>query len=146
LKNLIILVVSIFCLAATECQKPETPAKPPPVVFDPTAPQFPVEIKHFYVMDFAAHPIADDEVYTSMIVNAQDLPSFDFYKDDIAYNCLKFEIISGHPFKIKYIGGARWIDCRNVGGYLPADHQKFYNFLSDLTEWAKHREPKEEKK
>jgi hypothetical protein len=132
MKSLIIAGVSIFLMAATSCS-----------LFNPKAPIFPEEIKNFYVLDVAEEPVAQDEDFKAAVINPEQLP--DFYNNDIQLACLKFEIVSKHPFKIKFLDVSIVTDCRAVGGYQPKDHQLFYNFLDDLTAWAKHREEKDKK-
>lgn len=110
-------------------------------MFDPISPKFPAEIKNFYVMDAALEPVSEDRDFTESIDNYTSLPTkLDFYKDDVQYACLKFEITSSHPFKLKYIGVTKWEDCHGVGGFKPKDHQLFFNHYDDLVSWSEHRD------
>lgn len=100
-------------------------------------PTFPEDLRNYYVIDISSAPVAEIPQFTELVVNPESLPSFDTYGVDVTVNCLHFDIISKHPFKIKYLGVVNYKACIGVGGLRPDDSVKFFNYVDDLVTWGK---------
>lgn len=105
-------------------------------------PQWPEEFNDYYVVDLVEKPLSQDKAFTKFVVNPDKMPEFYVYDYEIVFSCLKFEIVSRHPFKIKFLNVTNHLDCRGVGGFQPEDSVSFFNFIDDLFEWAKHEASK----
>lgn len=100
-------------------------------------PEFPEDLKNYYVMDISEAPVSSIPAFTKSVINPEMLPTFDTYGIDIMFSCLHFDIVSKHPFKLKYIGVVDFKACIGVGGLRPDDSVKFFNFVDDLISWGK---------
>lgn len=49
--------------------------------------------------------------------------------------CLKFEILSANPYKIKYLQEEPLEKCHLVGGYSPSDFKSLTNWIESVYEW-----------
>lgn len=91
-------------------------------------PEFP-DIKDHYVVD------VKDEVLpayiATAITNLQEIPA-----PVEVVRCLKFEIVSKVPYKIKFIAEVPVKECNGVGGYKPKDSVSLLNWIDDVTKWA----------
>lgn len=98
-------------------------------------PGFPGKVKNQYIVDIRDQILP--EALEIAIVNIDDIPPMP--KDKIA-RCLKFDIISQYPYKIKYVGQADLSICNGVTGFLPEDAISVYNWMDDVGHWAdKHK-------
>lgn len=93
-------------------------------------PAFP-DVKDHYVLDVAQAPLP--EYLVNIIENMEDIPRVK--SGDVA-NCLKFDIVSTNPYKIKFNSVVPLVECSGVGGYKPSDSLSIYNWMQDVLLWA----------
>lgn len=109
-------------------------------------PQFPESVKEHYVTDvhddaqLAAALDPDVQTVTfepmliSAIINIEEIPPA-----VETVRCLKFNIISANPYKIKFVDEVPVKDCNGVGGYKAKDSVSIYNWMQDVYLWAEQR-------
>lgn len=107
-------------------------------------PEFPSTVKNHYVTEVRSEsyqPEQNPEILvnpelTKTIINLEDIP---IMEQTEVVRCLKFEIVSKHPYKIKYISQVETKECNGVGGYKTEDSISIYNWMDDVAEWAEGR-------
>lgn len=97
-------------------------------------PGFPGKVKNQYTVDIRDQILP--EALEIAIVNIDDIPPM---PEDKIVRCLKFDIVSQFPYKIKYIGQAELSICNGVTGFLPEDAISVYNWMDDVGKWAEKR-------
>jgi len=115
MKIILILVASIFLSGCAVGSMPEFPG-----------------VKNHYVVEVRDEP--QDKKLLSSIVNADEVPEM-----QEVVRCLKFDIVSKIPYKIKFVSVEPIAACNMVGGYLPKDAQSIYNWAQDVSDWADKR-------
>lgn len=113
----ILLTVSIFLLIAACAIAP--------------FPKFPDSIQYHYVTEVRDEILPQE--LTQVIEDAEAIPTI---KRTQVARCLKFEIISKIPYKIKYLAEVPLAECNGVGGYKPADSKSLYNWMELAQAWA----------
>lgn len=56
-------------------------------------------------------------------------------RDGVA-NCLKYDIVTGHPYKIKFKEVVVLTECNNLNGFTDTDTQLILNYIDDLFTFA----------
>lgn len=97
-------------------------------------PAFPEKIIDHYLVEVRDEEIP--EVVMRAIENVEEVPPIQL--KEVA-RCLKFEVISRIPYKIKFISVVEMKECNGVGGYKPADFVSLINWISDVAAWAETR-------
>lgn len=90
-------------------------------------PQFP-QISTHYAVDIPGKTLP--KLLVESIENTSDLPSVK------EVSCLAFDIISKHPYKLRYNHIANLQECSGVGGYKPDDMVLFLNWVDDVMDIA----------
>lgn len=68
--------------------------------------------------------------------SADDIRKIEPMSDVEFARCLKFEIISTNPYKLKYIGQVDLDTCNGLSGYTSDDILKVTNWMDDVNLWA----------
>lgn len=110
-------------------------------------PQFPDKVKNQYTVDIRNQPMPME--LQRAIINQDEIPEFPEMTvmdlmiakepETLVMRCLKFEIVSQAPYKIKYISLVELMECNGVTGFKPGDAISVYNWMDDVYEWAKDR-------
>lgn len=95
-------------------------------------PKFPDTIKEHYMID--VHGEQKSPTLIQAIVNIEEIPP----TEDVV-RCIKFEIVSSNPYKIKFVAEVALKECNGVGGYKPEDSVSFFNWVQDIFAWAEKR-------
>lgn len=95
-------------------------------------PTFPDTIKEHYMVD--VHGEQKPPALIQAIVNLDEIPP----TEDVV-RCVKFEIVSSIPYKLKYVDVVALAECNGVGGYKPKDSVSFFNWMQDVVAWAEKR-------
>jgi hypothetical protein len=90
-------------------------------------PQFP-QISTHYVVDIPGKVLP--KLLVEAIVNPSDLPEVK------EVSCLAFDIVSKHPYQLKFNHIAGLQECNGVGGYKPDDMVLFLNWVDDVSDIA----------
>lgn len=90
-------------------------------------PQFPMISKH-YVVDIPG--IEMPKVLVESIVNADEVPTTQ------EVSCLSFDIVSKHPYQLKFNSIVSLKECNGIGGYKPDDMVLFLNWVDDVLDIA----------
>lgn len=90
-------------------------------------PQFP-QISTHYAMDIPGKEMP--QLLIEAVENKSDLP---VVKE---VSCLVFDIVSKHPYKLRYNHIANLQECNGVGGYKPDDMVLFLNWVDDVLDIA----------
>lgn len=95
-------------------------------------PSFPESIINHYIVD-----VRDEEIpaiVKDSIENPEEIPP-----THEVVRCIKFDIVSKIPYRIKFVSEVPMKECSAVGGYKPSDFVTLYNWVNDVYEWAKDR-------
>ena len=95
-------------------------------------PDFPESIKDHYMVEVRDEALPADVV--ASVINPEEIPAL-----TEVVRCIKFEIISKIPYKIKFKSIEPMKECNGVGGYKPKDSVSLINWISDVEEWASKR-------
>lgn len=97
-------------------------------------PVFPEKIKLHYVVE-----VRDEEVspiIQSAVINPEDIQPMQLKE---VVRCLKFDIVSYHPYKIKFQKQVLLKECNMIGGLKPDDNVSLLNWIDDVYIWAETR-------
>lgn len=103
-------------------------------------PEFPESVKFHYavqVKDNTPNVVLLPEELTTNVVNISEVPAM---AEGQVVRCMKFEIVSKYPYKIKFLSEIPIKECNLIGGYTVEDSQSIYSWMDDVAEWAdKHK-------
>lgn len=97
-------------------------------------PAFPDEIKEHYMTE-----VKDEEIPSFVISSIENLEDISPMELKQVVRCLKFEVVSKIPYKIKFISEVPMKECHAVGGFKPANFVSLSNWITDVAEWAETR-------
>lgn len=92
------------------------------------------EIKKHYMVDIRG--VAISHAAIEMIANPE---AVGVLADSQVVRCLEFDVMSWHPYKIKFNSEVDLTKCNLVGGYSPDDIKKILNWSDDVYVWANDR-------
>lgn len=122
MKTILTLVTSVgFVLLTNGCAIGSMPA-------------FPEKIVDHYLVE-----VRDEEIPESVVKAIENLDEIPAMSLKEVARCLKFEVISRIPYKIKFVSEVQMKDCNGVGGYKPSDFVSLINWISDVAAWAETR-------
>lgn len=90
-------------------------------------PQFP-EIKKHYAVLMPGKKLP--ELFIKSVVNPQEVPT------PVEVECAEYDIVSKHPYQLKFVRIAPTGECSGVGGYKPDDMVLFLNWVDDVMDIA----------
>lgn len=92
------------------------------------------KIKYHYALEVRneAPDLESDAKFMRIVTNAETITPM---APNQVVRCLKFEVVSMYPYKIKYIKEPTpLLECDLVGGYQPKDLNKLLNWVGDVVE------------
>lgn len=95
-------------------------------------PAFPEQIVNHYMVEVRDEPMP--EYVVKAVENVEEIPPM-----HEVVRCIKFDIISKIPYKLKFVSEVPLKDCNGVGGYKPDDSMSLYNWMQDVQKWAEKR-------
>lgn len=120
----IILILSLFLMGCAAGQMPE----------------FPKTIKNHWLTEVRDPSLSPEEsTYMALEPVREAIVNYDsitVMAEGQVVRCLKFEIVSSIPYKIKFLEFVAVKECNGVGGYKPDDSKSLYNWMSDVKGWA----------
>lgn len=93
-----------------------------------TMPKFPDSVVKHYALSIKGTALP--QTLISAIVNPEEVRQ----QYDVA--CLEFDIVSKHPYKIKFNAVVELPVCSGVGGYKAEDMVQVLNWVDDVWAWA----------
>jgi hypothetical protein len=104
-------------------------------------PQFP-DIKYYYAISLREVPKPPGLMLNYFDTTPLEESGIKLLNDvvidnDLAVNCLKFEVVEKIPLTLNYIGTTQDVkECNLVGGWKVADGLLVKNWASDIRDWA----------
>lgn len=90
----------------------------------------PPEIKTHYMLDVS--PMAWPQATVNTIINADDIRKSD--KDIV--RCMKFDVVTLVPYKIKFVSEVSIQECHLMGGPKPKELKAILEWVTAVIDWA----------